>query len=139
MNLFRVTAYDDHEFFVLAETFDGAAQVLVNAGATFGAYTIADVVKIEGLGTPMQRNESAFEQAELKPAVPIKKSVTPDWIVCLDDGKKFKSLRRHLSVLGMTPAAYRAKWGLPADYPLVAANYSAKRSELAKANRLGRA
>lgn len=75
---------------------------------------------------------------ELKPAVPIKKSVTPDYIVCLDDGKKFKSMKRHLAGLGMTPDEYRAKWGLPSDYPMVAPNYAATRSALAKSNGLGR-
>ncbi|UDL87306.1 MucR family transcriptional regulator [Mesorhizobium sp. PAMC28654] len=75
----------------------------------------------------------------LKPAVPIKKSVTPDFIISLEDGKKFKSLKRHLSTsYGMTPAEYREKWGLPADYPMVAANYAASRSELAKKIGLGR-
>lgn len=73
-----------------------------------------------------------------KPAVPIKKSVTDDYIVCLEDGKKFKSLRRHLAVLGMTPDEYRAKWGLPADYPMVAPSYAAARSALAKKMGLGR-
>lgn len=75
---------------------------------------------------------------ELTPAVPIKKSVTPDFIICLDDGKRFKSLKRHLTQLGMTPAEYRAKWGLPENYPMVAPNYSATRSSLAKSNGLGR-
>lgn len=75
---------------------------------------------------------------ELKPAVPVKKSVTPDYIVCLDDGKKFKSMKRHLAGLGMTPDEYRAKWGLPSDYPMAAPNYSATRSALAKSNGLGR-
>lgn len=74
----------------------------------------------------------------LVPAVPIKKSVTPDFIVCLDDGKKFKSMKRHLAGLGMTPDEYRAKWGLPMDYPMVAANYTAKRSALAISSGLGR-
>jgi predicted transcriptional regulator len=74
----------------------------------------------------------------LTPAVSVRKSVTPDYIVCLDDGKKFKSLKRHLSVLGMTPDEYRAKWGLPRDYPMVAPNYAATRSALAKTNGLGR-
>lgn len=75
----------------------------------------------------------------LSPAVPIKKSVTPDYIVCLEDGKQFKSLRRHLlSAYGLTPEAYRAKWGLPATYPMVAPNYAAQRSELAKSLGLGR-
>ncbi len=65
-------------------------------------------------------------------AVSVRKSVTPDYLICLDDGRKFKSLRRHLSKLGMTPEQYRAKWKLPADYPMVAASYAAKRSALAK-------
>jgi predicted transcriptional regulator len=73
-----------------------------------------------------------------RPAVSIAKSITPDYLICLDDGKKFKSLKRHLAALGMTPADYRAKWGLPADYPMVAPNYSAVRSGLAKANGLGK-
>ena len=66
------------------------------------------------------------------PAVSIRKSVTADHLICLDDGKRFKSLKRHLATLGMTPEEYRAKWGLPADYPMVAANYAARRSDLAK-------
>lgn len=72
------------------------------------------------------------------PAVNPKRSVTPDFIICLDDGKKFKSLKRHIAQLGMTPAEYRTKWNLPADYPMVAPNYAAQRSELAKASGLGR-
>ncbi|MFZ1964461.1 MAG: MucR family transcriptional regulator [Roseiarcus sp.] len=71
------------------------------------------------------------------PAVSVRKSITPDYLVCLDDGLKFKSLRRHLTALGMTPEQYRAKWSLPADYPMVAASYAAQRSELAKKIGLG--
>ncbi len=71
------------------------------------------------------------------PAVSVRKSITPDYLVCLDDGLHFKSLRRHLTALGMTPEQYRAKWSLPADYPMVAANYAAQRSELAKKIGLG--
>lgn len=75
---------------------------------------------------------------EQKPAVPIKRSVTPDFIICLEDGKKFKSLKRHLrSVYDLTPDDYRDKWGLPRDYPMVAPAYAAARSELAKAMGLG--
>ena len=78
------------------------------------------------------------EREELKPKVPIRKSVMPDYIICLEDGKKFKSLKRHLSVhFGLTPDEYRAKWGLPADYPMVAPNYAAARSHLAKQMGLG--
>jgi len=73
-----------------------------------------------------------------KPAVPLKKSVTPDYIVCLEDGKKFKSLKRHLRTqYNMTPEQYREKWGLPVDYPMVAPNYARARSELAKEMGLG--
>lgn len=76
---------------------------------------------------------------ELTPAVPIRKSVTDDHIVCLEDGKKLKMLKRHLmTAYGMTPDDYRAKWGLKADYPMVAPNYAAKRQELAKKIGLGR-
>jgi predicted transcriptional regulator len=73
------------------------------------------------------------------PAVPIKKSVFPDYIVCLEDGKKLKMLKRHLQTsYGLSPDAYRAKWGLPRDYPMVAPNYAATRSGLAKKIGLGR-
>ncbi|WP_269929862.1 MucR family transcriptional regulator [Aminobacter sp. HY435] len=74
-----------------------------------------------------------------QPAVNPKRSVHPDYIICLEDGKKFKSLKRHLAVhFDLTPEEYRAKWGLPADYPMVAPNYAAARSELAKTLGLGR-
>jgi predicted transcriptional regulator len=73
----------------------------------------------------------------LKPAVPVKRSIASDYIVCLEDGKKFKSLRRHLRTLNMTPQQYREKWGLPPDYPMVAPNYAAARSQLAKQMGLG--
>jgi predicted transcriptional regulator len=85
-----------------------------------------------GLGAPTTPVES-----KPVPAVPIKKSVTPDYIISLEDGRKFKSMKRSLAKLGMTPAEYRTKWGLPSDYPMVAANYAAKRSELAKSLGLG--
>ncbi len=76
---------------------------------------------------------------ELTPAVPIKKSVTDDHIICLEDGKKLKMLKRHLmTAYGLTPDDYRAKWGLKADYPMVAPNYAMKRQELAKKIGLGR-
>jgi predicted transcriptional regulator len=74
----------------------------------------------------------------LKPAVAVKRSVTPEYIVCLEDGKKFKSLKRHLRTqYGITPEQYREKWGLPPDYPMVAPNYAAARSQLAKQMGLG--
>lgn len=75
---------------------------------------------------------------ELKPSVPVKKSITPDYIICLEDGKKFKSLKRHLRThYDLTPEEYREKWGLPQDYPMVAPNYAAARSALAKKMGLG--
>jgi predicted transcriptional regulator len=75
----------------------------------------------------------------LKPAVPIRKSITPDYLICLEDGKKLKMLKRHLrSTYGLTPDEYRAKWELSADYPMVAPNYAAQRSAFAKKIGLGR-
>jgi predicted transcriptional regulator len=74
----------------------------------------------------------------LKPAISVKKSITPEYIVCLEDGKKFKSLKRHLRTqYNMTPEQYREKWNLAADYPMVAPNYAAARSQLAKQMGLG--
>jgi len=78
------------------------------------------------------------EKPAQAPAVNPKRSVTPDYIICLEDGKRFKSLKRHLSTgYDLTPDEYRAKWNLPADYPMVAPNYAAQRSALAKASGLG--
>ncbi len=72
------------------------------------------------------------------PAVPVKKSITPDFIICLEDGKKLKMLKRHLkTAYDMTPEEYRERWGLPADYPMVAPNYAKQRSRLAKDIGLG--
>ena len=82
--------------------------------------------------------KSTAPQVEAKaPAVSIRKSVTPDYLICLEDGKHFRSLRRHLTVLGLTPEQYREKWRLPADYPMVAPNYAAQRSAMAKSMGLG--
>jgi predicted transcriptional regulator len=82
--------------------------------------------------TTLSSGQKVETVAPLVPAVPIRKSVTPDYIVSLEDGRKFKSMKRHLSLLNMTPVEYREKWGLPADYPMVAPNYAAQRSALAK-------
>lgn len=75
---------------------------------------------------------------EQEPAVPVKKSVTDDYIISLEDGKKYKTLKRHLAKRGMTPEEYRAKWGLPSNYPVVCKAYSERRSQLAKENGLGK-
>jgi predicted transcriptional regulator len=83
-------------------------------------------------------NASQPASEELKPAVPVKRSVTREYIVCLEDGKKFKSLKRHLRThYNMSPEEYREKWGLPHDYPMVAPEYAAARSALAKKMGLG--
>jgi predicted transcriptional regulator len=82
------------------------------------------------------RSDSPSEP--LKPAIPVKRSINPDYIVCLEDGKKFKSLKRHLRTqYNMTPEQYREKWSLAPDYPMVAPNYAAARSQLAKQMGLG--
>jgi predicted transcriptional regulator len=78
------------------------------------------------------------QKEELKPAVLIKKSITPDYLICLDDGKQFKSLKRHLRTkYSLTPDEYRTRWNLPSDYPMVAPNYARARSALAKTMGLG--
>lgn len=90
---------------------------------------------LTGLGGPA----SAVAAEALVPAVPIRRSVTPDAIICLEDGRAFKTLKRHLSkTYGLTPDQYRQKWNLPADYPMVAPNYAEARSALAKTTGLGR-
>jgi len=82
---------------------------------------------------------AAAEPAKLVPAVPVKKSITPDFLISLEDGRKYKSLKRHLrTAYNLSPEDYRAKWGLPQDYPMVAPNYAARRSALAKEMGLGR-
>jgi predicted transcriptional regulator len=84
-----------------------------------------------------RKGKSTVATGPLVPFVSIKKSITPDFMICLDDGRRFKSLTRHLRTLGMTPDQYRAKWGLPESYPMVAPSYSAARSSLAKSNGFG--
>src|SRR4051812_46306570 len=86
----------------------------------------------------VSNGQSEVQPEPLKPAVAVKKSITPEYIVCLEDGKKFKSLKRHLRTqYSMTPEQYREKWALPPDYPMVAPNYAAARSQLAKQMGLG--
>ncbi|MBR0641284.1 MucR family transcriptional regulator [Plastoroseomonas hellenica] len=89
---------------------------------------------LAGLGEP----PATPPEEKRQPAVSIKRSITPDYLVCLDDGKKLKTLKRHLMVsFGLTPELYRERWGLPKDYPMVAPNYSARRSAMAKQIGLG--
>ena len=88
--------------------------------------------------TSVAAGAEPVEVAPKEPAVPLKRSITPDYLICLEDGRKFKSLKRHLRTkYNMSPEEYRAKWGLPKDYPMVAPNYAKARSELAKQMGLG--
>ena len=120
---------------------DLAAEI-VSAFVTHNSLRSADLpALIESVHAGLVKIANGAAHSEEPPAptaaVTIRKSVTPDYLICLDDGRKFKSLRRHLLVLGMTPEQYRAKWKLPADYPMVAANYAAQRSAMAKQMGLG--
>jgi predicted transcriptional regulator len=108
-------------------------------GNALPAADIAGVIAIVH-GSLLQLSQPAPPQQEiLKPAVPIRRSVTAEYIVCLEDGRKLKMLKRHLkATYGMTPDQYRTRWNLPADYPMVAPAYAGRRSDLAKASGLGR-
>ena len=131
------------------ETANDASDLVVFTGEIVSAYVSHNSISTHDLPTLISSVHAALKTLgatapveaalELKPAVPIKKSVTADFIICLEDGKKFKSLKRHLMThFQMTPDDYRTKWGLPDDYPMVAPSYAAVRSTLAKSNGLGR-
>jgi predicted transcriptional regulator len=114
-----------------------AAEILTAFVANNSVPRAALAALFEGLHSALKRlvdgggvAPAVIETPE--PAVSIRKSVTPDYLICLDDGRKFRTLRRHLAGLGMTPEQYRQKWSLSADYPMVAPNYAAQRSALAK-------
>jgi len=122
-------------------------QLLNLTAQIVSAHSTNNTVAPEGLPGLIKQVFAALEDAgkpepepeRPQPAVPVKKSVFPDYIVCLEDGKKLKMLKRHLqSAYGMTPDQYRERWGLPADYPLVAPNYAERRSHLAREIGLGR-
>lgn len=113
------------------------------------SYVGNNVVSVADIPALIQAVQAAFQRLgddsapvardEPVPAAPIKKSVTPEFIICLEDGKKLKMLKRHLkTVYNLSPDEYRAKWGLPADYPMVAPNYAKARSEMATRLGLGR-
>lgn len=103
------------------------------------ASQISEVLRTVYASLQALEKDSGAATTAAKPMVPVKKSVTPEYIVCLEDGKKLKMLKRHLrTAYGMTPDEYRAKWGLPADYPMVAPNYAEQRSVFAKKIGLGR-
>jgi predicted transcriptional regulator len=120
----------------------GLAAEIVAAYVSHNAVPQSDIpALIREIHTTLTRLAAANENGgaeQPKPAIAPKRSVTPDYIVCLEDGKKFKSLRRHLQTkYRLTPEQYREKWGLPPDYPMVAPNYAAARSSLAKRMGLG--
>ena len=123
---------------ILVLTSDIVASHVANNAATLDELPII----IEQVFYSLKNLEGGTTLAEtnnLRPAVAIKKSITPDYIICLEDGKKLKMMKRHLnSKFGLTPDAYRQKWGLPSDYPMVAPNYADRRRELAKEIGLGR-
>jgi predicted transcriptional regulator len=133
-----VTDHQTEEHLSLAEL----TSAVVSAFVTKNTVSASDLPKLigevyqalAGLGAPA---EPTAVEAQ-KPAVSVRKSITPDYLICLEDGRKFKSLKKHLSQLGLAPDQYRAKWDLPKDYPMVAPNYSAARSALAKSHGLGR-
>ena len=115
---------------------------IVSAYVSHNALSVSDLPKlIADVHTALKNLHSpvaAEPIEELKPAVPVRKSVAPDFIICLEDGKKFKSLKRHLRTrYDMSPEEYREKWGLGPDYPMVAPNYAKQRSALARKMGLG--
>ena len=111
-----------------------------NNAVPIGEFTalLKSTLAILNGGAPAEAEAGIAPEEKPVAKVSVKKSITSDYLICLDDGKRFKSLKRHLSQLGMTPDEYRAKWSLPADYPMVAPNYSASRSALSKAAGFGK-
>ncbi|MBT3171079.1 MAG: MucR family transcriptional regulator [Rhodospirillaceae bacterium] len=106
---------------------------------SLSADQVPEIVRTVGAALrQVDQGDNGAEKAAGKPAVPIRRSITPDYIICLEDGRKLKMLKRHLrTTFGLTPDEYRARWGLPADYPMVAPNYAKRRSEFAKKIGLG--
>lgn len=129
-------AGEDRDFLALTTRIVSA---YVSANALPTALVPALISQVHGALVSLVTPRSKVVPVVLAPAVTVKKSVTPDFLICLEDGKRFKSLKRHLATnYDMTPDQYRAKWGLPADYPMVAPNYSITRSLLAKSSGLGK-
>mgnify|MGYP002265684130 CR=1 FL=1 len=135
----------------MADSFrgDGAVSIKDMTVRIVSAYVTNNQVPAEGIATLIGRTGAALSELAkgetvakpevLTPAVPIEQSVTPDHIVCLENGKKFKMLKRHLDLVhGLTPDAYRRKWGLPSDYPMVAPEYARRRSDFARNSGLGK-
>ena len=127
---------------------DMHAQIIQMTSDVVAAYVSNNPVQANDLPNVIERVHATIRDLssvtpseapkEVTPAVSVRKSITPDYLVCLEDGKRFKSLKRHLrSKYNLSPEEYREKWGLPADYPMVAPNYAKQRSELAKKMGLG--
>jgi len=126
-----------------------AASLVAFTSSIVAAYVANNKISVSELPDLIRSVHESFVRAEqgeaskaaeknLRPATSIKKSITPDYLICIEDGIKLKMLKRHLRThYGLTPQKYREKWGLPADYPMVAPNYAAKRSMLAKEIGLG--
>ncbi len=113
---------------------------IVSAFVSNNSVTAADLPALIGSVHAALQNVGSppkLEDTKPAPAVPIRRSITPDFLISLEDGKQYRSLKRHLAGRGLTPDQYREKWGLPRDYPMVAPNYSAQRSELARSMGLG--
>ncbi|TWB77197.1 MucR family transcriptional regulator [Nitrospirillum amazonense] len=136
-----MTKANEADFEILQQTAQLVSAYLSNAGnhvapAEVPGLITATYASLSILG---QEPPASAVPEKLTPAVPVRRSVTPDYIVCLEDGKKLKMLKRHLrTAYGLSPEEYREKWGLPADYPMVAPNYAEQRSGLAKAFGLGK-
>ncbi|WP_407519407.1 MucR family transcriptional regulator [Methylobacterium oryzisoli] len=126
---------------VHADTFVSLASDIVSAYVAKNAVPVASLPELLSSvhGALRALGQEAAPAAAEKPVPPvaIRKSVTPDYLISLEDGRQYKSLKRHLATRGLTPEQYRQKWGLPPDYPMVAASYAAQRSDLAKSIGLG--
>jgi predicted transcriptional regulator len=145
VSCYRISKFMIREEFSMAssktESEIGLAADIVAAYVSHNSVPSGDLAalisSVHATLTKLGADTAAPEAEALVPAVAIKKSVTPGYIICLDDGKRFKSLKRHLATHGMTADEYRLKWNLPKDYPMVAPEYAAKRSALAKSLGLG--
>ncbi len=118
---------------VAAAYFSNSHVATADIPQVIGAITAS----LQGVGEAAPAAEEAEPERKKLTAAQIRKSVTPEALISFEDGKSYKTLRRHLAVKGLTPEDYRAKWGLPPDYPMVSPNYSAARSQMAKALGLG--
>ena len=122
----------------LAELTADVVSAFVSNNAVNSAALPEIIASVHAALTALHLPPPAPEAERPVPAVPIKKSVTADYLISLEDGRRYKSLKRHLGGRGLSPDQYRAKWGLPSDYPMVAPSYAKQRSDLAKALGLGR-